>query len=256
MAATKENTKRTKNEESPLKWYESWTFLLVLCITVPILLRSFFYAPFHIPSGSMKSTLLIGDYIFVSKFAYGYSRYSFPLSLRLFEGRALNKKPKRGDVIVFRLPSNPKIDYIKRLVGMPGETIQVKKGILYINNKKVPRKRIDDFIQTNQKGSKILIKQYIETLPNGLSYHILDQHLNGRLDNTEKYKIPPGHYFFMGDNRDNSQDSRVLGEVGYVPEENLAGRADIIFLSAKSSVWKFWNWLNTFRENRFFKEID
>lgn len=238
----------------PVPFYETWTFLIFFCIVVPLLIRSFFYTPFHIPSGSMKSTLLVGDYIFVSKYAYGFSRYSFPLSPPLFEGRVSAKEPERGDVIVFRLPTDTDVDYIKRLIGLPGDKIQVVEGELYLNGGRVKREPIGDFADEERGGQRIT--RYIETLPNGRSYEILDEVQNGTLDNTPIYTVPPGHYFFMGDNRDNSTDSRVLKTVGYVPAENLVGRAEIIFLSVRDSLWKVWTWLETMRKDRFFTEIE
>lgn len=200
----------------------------------------------------MKSTLLEGDYVFVSKYSYGYSRYSFPLGLPLFEGRVWEEQPERGDVVVFRFPSDPRINYIKRLIGMPGDTIQVLGGVVYLNDEALPKKRVENFIDIDEEGNRTEIPRYIETLPNGRSYHVLDQYANGPLDNTRKYTVPEGHYFMMGDNRDNSQDSRVLDLVGYVPFENLMGPARMIFISSNGSLLKFWNWLDTLRFGRFF----
>lgn len=237
------------------KFYETWTFLLLFCVVLPLLIRSFLYSPFHIPSGSMKSTLLIGDYIFVSKFSYGYSRYSLPLSPDLFEGRIWFTPPKRGDVIVFRLPSTPSEDYIKRLIGLPGDTIQVKHGIVYLNGQALPREYIDNFEDKDFYGEPIIAKRYRETLPNGVSYTVLDEKEHGSLDDTDVYTVPQGHYFFMGDNRDNSLDSRVLEVVGYVPEENLVGHAERIFISAEPPFWMIWRWVSTLRLERFFTPI-
>lgn len=228
---------------------------LVIAVFFALLFRSFFFEPFYIPSGSMKSTLLIGDYVFVSKYTYGYSRYSFPLGLNIFEGRKLDSKPERGDVIVFKLPKDPSVNYIKRLVGMPGDTIQVKENILYINGQPIPRKRIKNFLDADSKGNSTEIPSYIETLPNGVSYVTLDQNPDGPLDNTDIYTVPEKHYFFMGDNRDNSQDSRVLASVGYVPEENLLGPAKIIFFSSGAKLLEILNWIPGLRTDRFFKKI-
>jgi len=220
-------------------------------------IRAFAYEPFSIPSGSMKPTLLVGDYLFVSKFSYGYSRFSLPLSLPLFSGRIMFTEPKRGDVVVFRLPIDTDKDYIKRFVGLPGDTIQVKQGILHINGKAVKRERVDDFLIDNGFGSVRRVPRYIETLPNGVKHFINEeQGDNGSSDNTRVYKVPAGHYFAMGDNRDNSSDSRFLDRVGYVPRENIVGRAEVKFFSVDGDGWKFWQWPTTARFERFFDGIE
>lgn len=233
---------------------ELWEIIRSLGIAVIIALafRSLLFEPFYIPSGSMKSTLLEGDFVFVSKYSYGYSRYSFPLGLPLFEGRVLEDNPKRGDVAVFRLPSNPGINYIKRIIGFPGDKIRVVEGVVYLNGKAIPRERVENFIDIDQEGNRVTIPRYRETLPNGLSYYVLDQDSNGSLDNTKTYTVPEGHYFMMGDNRDNSTDSRVTEQVGYIPFENLMGPARVIFLSVNGSLLHFWKWFNTLRFERFF----
>lgn len=243
----------TDNVKKQKSWVDSWSFLILFCILLPLALRSFFYAPFHIPSGSMKPTLLVGDYLFVSKFAYGYTRYSMPFSPALFEGRIFTegRAPARGDVVVFRLPSNTSIDYVKRLIGLPGDRIQVLSGELYLNGQKLSRIPAPSF--TDSDGAKI--PAYVETLPNGVSYTVLDQQLFGPLDNTPEYVVPPKHYFMMGDNRDNSQDSRVLSLVGYVPEENLVGRADIVFFSLKYPFLYLWKWIDGLRPERTLQKI-
>lgn len=237
---------------------ESSEFIKVLAFAVILaaLFRSLLFEPFHIPSGSMKNTLLVGDYLFVSKYAYGYSHYSFPMSLPLFKGRVLASQPKRGDVAVFRLPSNPRIDYIKRVIGLPGDTIQVIDGALFINGKEVPRKRVEDFIEKGPFDTVSEIHRYKETLPNGVTHDILDETPLGMFDDTEPYVVPEGHYFMMGDNRDNSLDSRSE-EVGFVPEENLIGRAEFIFFSTDGSakLWQIWRWIPSFRFERFFTII-
>ncbi len=243
-------------EKKPLRFYERWPFLIVVCVTLAVSLRSCLYTPFHIPSGSMKSTLLVGDYIIASKFAYGYSRFSFPFSPNLFQGRIFEKEPKRGDVIVFRLPSNPSVDYIKRLIGLPGDVIQVKHGVLYINSKPVSRKRIEDYEEEEEDDLFLIYDRYIETLPEGVSYEVLDQYQDSALDNTAPYVVPSHHYFFMGDNRDNSQDSRVLEKVGFVPAENLVGRAEVVVLSNPTPFWKLWEWPFYLRTDRFWRIIN
>jgi signal peptidase I len=206
----------------------------------------------------MVPTLLIGDYLFVSKFSYGYSRYSLPLGLPLFNGRILLHSPERGDVAVFKLPTDNSTDYIKRVIGLPGDHIQMKNGILYINDQPCPRKRIDDYLYREGNGSVILLTQYIETLPNGRQHLIIKMGDNGPLDNTQVYNVPPGEYFMMGDNRDNSQDSRVLSAVGYVPAENLVGRAEFIFFSIDGSTrfWELWKWPFAIRYSRLFHGVN
>jgi len=201
-----------------------------LLVLSPLLIRTFLYQPFNIPSGAQKPTLLIGDYIFVSKSSYGYTHYSLPFSPRLFSGRIFASEPKRGDVVVFRVPKDDTIDYIKRVIGLSGDRVQMINGHLHINGEPVKREQIEDFIDI-EDGRTTRVKRWRETLPNGVSHETLDLIENGYYDNTPVYQVPPGHYFMMGDNRDNSTDSRVMSQVGYVPFENLIGRADIIFFS-------------------------
>lgn len=246
--AKKPAAKSAKNHEKQ-GFFHSWTFVILVCVVLPLLFRSLFYAPFHIPSGSMKSSLLIGDFIFVSKFEYGYSRYSFPLGLKLFDGRINAKQPERGDIIVFRPPPTPKIDFIKRLIGLPGDRIKMVDGMLYINGKAVPRERIDDFIDEKEDGSVKRIKQYVEILPGGVRHFILDEDPFGQLDNTDEFVVPEGHYFFMGDNRDNSSDSRTK-VVGMVPFENLVGKAKVVVFSNHASIIEPWKWFTSFRSGR------
>ena len=242
------NRKKEKKKES----FGELTRSLFFAIILAMIFRSFLFEPFYIPSGSMKSTLLVGDYVFVSKYKYGYSRYSFPFGPPIFDGRKLAaNEPQRGDVVVFKLPTNTSTNYIKRLIGLPGDEIQVTEGVLYLNGKEVTRERIDNFIDSDGKE----IPQYIETLPSGVSYQVLDEKYNGGLDNTGIYKVPDDHYFFMGDNRDNSQDSRVLNHVGFVPKENLLGPANIIFSSTSANLFKFWEWISGFRSDRFLNSV-
>src|ERR1700674_5883894 len=211
-------------------------------LIIALVIRTFLFQPFNIPSGSMKATLLVGDYLFVSKFSYGYSHYSLPFSPPLFSGRIWSAEPQRGDVVVFRLPKDDSIDYIKRVVGLPGDRIQMINGLLHINGEPVKRERIEDFV-TDENGRTERIRRWHETLPNGVSYVTLELTQQGLLDNTPVYQVPTGHYFMMGDNRDNSQDSRVLSEVGYVPFENLIGRAQLIFFSIRGEhAWAIWTW--------------
>jgi len=235
---------------------------VIYAVLIALCIRTAAYEPFNIPSGSMIPTLLVGDYLFVSKFSYGYSRHSLPLSLPLIPGRIFYTRPERGDVAVFKLPSDNKTDYIKRLIGLPGDTIQMRGGRLYINGKIVPRRRIEDFLDDEIPGRVRGIPQYIETLPNGRTHRILEMSDEGPLDDTPAFKVPPGHFFAMGDNRDNSLDSRVpnrsgLGGVGFVPLENLVGRAEVMFFSTDGTAawWEIWGWLPAMRFNRFFQPV-
>jgi signal peptidase I len=207
--------------------------LTIALLLSPFLIRTFLFQPFNIPAGSMKPTLLVGDYIFVSKYSYGYNSYSFPFSppLALISGRIFATEPDRGDVVVFRLPKDPSTDYVKRVIGLPGDRIQMINSVLHINGTPVRRERIEDFVETDDNGREVQIKQWRETLPNGVSHPTLDMIDNGFYDNTKEYRVPAGHYFMMGDNRDNSSDSRVENQVGYVPAENLIGRVQIMFWS-------------------------
>ena len=205
--------------------------IIVEALVLALLVRTLLFQPFNIPSGSMEDTLRIGDYLFVSKYAYGYSRFSLPFGPHLFDGRIWSAPPKRGDIVVFKLPRDDKTDYIKRVIGLPGDKIQVQHSILYINGQAVPREKIGPVT-----ADGVQYTQYWETLPNGVKFKVLDRETDGLLDNTQVYEVPPGEYFMMGDNRDNSTDSRVPptdGGVGYVPFENLVGRAEIIFFSVR-----------------------
>ena len=247
----------SKSRESALSG--SWEVIKIVlqAFVLALIIRNFFYQPFNIPSGSMKSTLLVGDYLFVSKLSYGYSRYSFPFGLNLFSGRVFAGEPKRGDIIVFKQPLDNSTDYIKRLIGLPGDTIQMRAGVLYINGKAVPKRRVADFVYRNRFGSVIRVPRYEETLPEGRKYFVLDEEPNGGLDSTIEFKVPPGKYFMMGDNRDDSQDSRKMDVVGFVPYENLVGRAEIIFFSAdeSSSLLEPWRWPFTIRWGRIFQMV-
>jgi signal peptidase I len=236
-------------------WWET-VRTLVYAVAIALAVRTLLYEPFNIPSGSMKPTLLIGDYLFVSKFAYGYSKHSLPFSLPLFEGRLFGSLPERGDVVVFKLPSDNRTDYIKRIVGLPGDELQVIDGILHVNGEPAARVRVEDFHDDDGTTNGSLAR-YRETLPDGKSFDVLDLSARGSLDNTKVYKVPEGHVFAMGDNRDNSLDSRVDG-VGFIPIENLIGRAEIIFFSTNGSarLWEIWKWPATVRYGRMFHLID
>lgn len=208
-------------------WWEI-VKIVIHAIILAMIVRIFIIQPFNIPSGSMQSNLLIGDYLFVSKFSYGYSKYT--LGTDLIKGRLFESKPERGDVAVFKLPRDSSQDYIKRVIGLPNDRIQMIGGVLHINGKPIRKKRVGQFVE--EEGDRP-IARFEETLPNGMKYFVLDAvPQNGRIytDNTEEYIVPEGHYFMMGDNRDNSADSRDP-EVGFVPLENFVGKAKIIFFS-------------------------
>ncbi|MDX1974065.1 MAG: signal peptidase I [Rickettsiales bacterium] len=230
---------------------------VVIAVLLAVIFRSFLFEPFHIPSGSMKNNLLVGDYLFVSKYSYGYSRYSFPFGFRFFDGRiGTDERPKRGDVIVFRLPRAPRIDYIKRVIGLPGDQIQVTNGVLYINGNRVDKRAIDDFNDDEQTNNVKPIPRYEETLPEGKVIAVLDEMRHSEADDTGIFIVPEKHYFVMGDNRDNSRDSR-FDEVGYIPEENIVGKAEIIVFSSNGSAR--WinpiSWVTSLRFGRFFQLI-
>lgn len=230
----------------------------MIAILLALIVRTFLFEPFNIPSSSMVPNLLVGDYLFISKYSYGYSRHSFPFGIAGFEGRINAGLPNRGDVIVFKLPTNTNIDYIKRLVGLPGDTIQMINGRLYINDEIVPREAKGMTEYKKEGGLTTKVMQYTETLPGGTEHTIYEESDRAPLDNTEKYKVPEGHYFMMGDNRDNSQDSRVITHVGYVPYDNLEGRAEFLFFSTDGSahIFEFWKWPSAIRWSRLFHTIE
>lgn len=228
-----------------------------LAIFIAVVIRSFAMEPFRIPSGSMYPTLRVGDYLFVSKYAYGYSRYSFPFGMPLFKGRILYTEPQRGDVVVFKFPQNPHTDFIKRIVGLPGDKVQVKEGRLYINDVIVPRSGDERYVIDEYVSFPEFYHKYEETLPNGKKHKILEISDEERMvDNTEEFIVPEDSFFMMGDNRDRSDDSRI--RVGFVPKENLVGKAKFIFFSHsdKGSLIKPWTWFGAIRWGRFFTGIE
>ena len=232
---------------------------VLIAVVIALVVRSFAFEPFNIPSGSMIPTLLVGDYLFVSKFSYGYSRYSLPLGLNLFQGRILAHLPERGDVAVFRNPKEVNVDFIKRIVGLPGDHIQMIGGILHINGVPVKRDRITDYADKDRDGVFSRSLQYEETLPNGKQHPIIEYYGdNGPADNTQDYVVPEDHYFMMGDNRDNSSDSRFLDRVGYVPFENLVGKAQFLFFSWDNTVswWQVWKWPTAIRYGRLLNSVE
>jgi len=246
---------------------ESWletVKTIFYALLIALVIRTFFFQPFNIPSGSMESTLLVGDYLFVEKFAYGYSRNSFPFRAwpvgGWMHGRLFGSDPKRGDVVVFKMPNknSPEYmeDFIKRVIGLPGDHVQVLNGVLYLNGRAVPKVPVAPYVETDPFGFTHQVPRFRETLPNGVSYTVLDREPQSGEDNTQEFVVPPGHYFMMGDNRDNSDDSRL--DVGYVPAEDLVGRAEFRFFSIdESAVWyKPWTWPGAIRYRRMFTPID
>ena len=228
-------------------------------LLIALFLRVIFFQPFTIPSASMEPTLIEGDYIIVSKWSYGYSRHSIPFSPPIFKGRILEQAPERGDVIVFKLPRDGRTDYIKRLIGLPGDRIQMRQGKLFINGKELPRTALPPVMVDSGYGFTRSVERYMETMPNGKSYVTYDYGPDGEVDNTDTFVVPEGHYFFMGDNRDNSLDSRVPEEigVGFVPADHLVGKAQIIMLSwdKEASLFKPWTWVMDANPSRFFNLI-
>jgi len=247
---------------------ESWGETLrtvFYAVLIAIGIRTFAWEPFNIPSESMLPTLQVGDYLFVSKYAYGYSKHSFPFSMGPFSGRFLESPVKRGDVAVFKLPRDNSTDYIKRIVGLPGDKIQVTNGVLSVNGVAVPKVATKSypyhsFPYDERYGFARNLPTFVETLPNGVKHLTYDLAPSGATDDTDVFEVPAGNYFAMGDNRDNSTDSRVsLQEygVGFVPAENLVGRAEVIFFSTNgsSSWWQIWKWPSTIRWHRLFQTI-
>ena len=230
---------------------------LLAALFIAILIRSFIFQPFYIPSSSMEPTLLVGDRIFVSKYIYGYSKHSLPFSPNVSNKRYFSKSPKQGDLVVFKTPADNRTDYIKRLIGMPGDTIQFVNGDLIINDKRIERTQAENIKNIKCGKFKLETNSYVETLPNGTK-HLVVYKKQGSLQNSKIFKVPQDHYFLLGDNRDCSKDSRYLDSVGYVSTLNLVGEAEIIFFSNDtniSSLFKFWNLDKSFRLERLFKVL-
>ena len=230
---------------------------LFYALIIALLIRSFIFQPFYIPSSSMEPNLLIGDRLFVSKYSYGYSRHSLPFSPKILDHRIFKRTPRRGDVIVFKTPADNRTDYIKRLIGIPGDTVEIINGDLYLNDIKIIKKKINSSLIIKCGSENINAIFFEETLPNGKTY-LVAYRTEGSMIKSDRYVVPSNHYFFMGDNRDCSKDSRFLSSVGYVNFNNLVGKARLIFFSndqSKGSFFKFWKWNESLRINRFFKEI-
>jgi len=254
---TEEATERQSKPEKKGDTWQDNVRIFVIAAVIAIVIRSLFFQPFNIPSSSMKPTLLIGDFLFVSKFSYGYSRHSFPFSPPLFEGRTSERGPARGDVVVFKLPSDGRTDFIKRVIGLPGDKIQIKNGVVWLNGEALKRQQLSDFEELRRDASPIKVRRFRETLPNGRSYVTLDQTDGSPADNTGVYEVPARHYFMMGDNRDNSTDSRFVRYVGFVPQENLVGPAQFLFFSFddRTRFWEVWRWPFSVRLSRLFDVV-
>ena len=231
---------------------------LFYALVIAIIIRSLLIQPFYIPSSSMEPVLLVGDRLFVTKYSYGYSKHSFPFSPPIFKGRIISNKPKRGDIVVFKTPADNRTDYIKRLIGLPGDRVQFIDSNLYINNSEIIKSRISksDKIYCGKKNINVFT--FEELLPNGKKHNTVYLK-NYSFQNSDLFIIPEDHYFFLGDNRDCSKDSRFLTSVGYVHKDNLVGKAQFIFFSSDKSIgsiFSFWKWNKSIRFNRFFKKIN
>jgi len=230
---------------------------IIYALIIALIIRSFLFQPFYIPSSSMEPNLLVGDRLFVSKYSYGYSRHSLPFSPNITQKRYFSKNPERGDVVVFKTPADNRTDYIKRLIGLPGDTLQIIEGELYLNSQKIQRDKVEITFNINCGNRKLDINAFEELLPGGERY-IAVYNKEGTMQNTDKFIVPDEHYFFMGDNRDCSKDSRFLSSVGYVTFNNLVGKASMIFFSndkKKGNFFEFWKWHKSIRIDRFFNKV-
>ena len=230
---------------------------IIYALIIALIIRSFLFQPFYIPSSSMEPNLLVGDRLFVSKYSYGYSRHSLPFSPNITQKRYFSKNPERGDVVVFKTPADNRTDYIKRLIGLPGDTLQIIEGELYLNSQKIQRDKVEITFNINCGNRKLDINAFEELLPGGERY-IAVYNKEGTMQNTDKFIVPDEHYFFMGDNRDCSKDSRFLSSVGYVTFNNLVGKASMIFFSndkKKGNFFEFWKWHKSIRIDRFFHKV-
>ena len=240
------------------KFFIENTKTLFYALIIAVIIRSFLIQPFYIPSSSMEPNLLVGDRIFVTKYTYGYSKHSFPFSPPIFKGRIMSNNPKRGDVVVFKTPADNRTDYIKRLIGLPGDIIKFQDANLYLNNSEIIKSKIQKKNRTFCGRKEINVSFFEEILPNGKKYNTVYLK-NFTLQNTDTFKVPENHYFFLGDNRDCSKDSRFLSSVGYVHQDNLVGKARFIFFSSDrsiGSIFSFWKWNKSLRFDRFFTKIN
>ena len=230
--------------------------IIVQALVIALVFRTFAFEPFSIPTASMQSNLMIGDYILASKYSYGYSRYSLPYSEVPWNGRIMGNAPQRGDIAVIR-PVPQSENYVKRVIGLPGDQVQMIDGRLTINGETVPREQVGTVVDRDSTGVEIPVIEYRETLPNGVSYITQEISDNAQFDNTGVYTVPPGHYFMMGDNRDRSLDSRSLSSVGYVPFENFVGKAEWRFFSITDNIppWQIWRWPGNVRFDRMFTSV-
>lgn len=248
-------TKAGKKAKSGRSELRDTIIVIIEALLIAVVFRTFLYQPFSIPTASMQSTLMIGDYFIANKYIWGYGKFSFPIPVP-FTGRIMGREPDRGDVAVFRpVPQNE--DYIKRVIGLPGDTIQMRDGRLYINGTMVEREEIGTATDTDSYGMSVPVTVYRETLPNGVVHTIQEISDTGPLDDTGEYVVPAGHFFMMGDNRDRSQDSRVLNAVGYVPYGNLIGKAEARFFSITDNLppWQIWQWPANVRWDRMFQSV-
>lgn len=258
MTMSERERKHAESEDKKEGGFLEALRIIFHALLLALVVRTLLFQPFNIPSGSMIPTLLVGDYLFVSKFSYGYSRHSLPFSPPILSGRVWSDSPERGDVAVFKLPRDDSSDYIKRVIGLPGDTVQMIDGVLYLNGQPVEREKIADFVTEDGFGRRVAVEQFRETLPSGTSYLTLDIDRQSFSDNTQLFTVPEGHYFMMGDNRDNSSDSRFASGVGFVPFENFVGKAQVIFFSIEGDArfWEFWKWPTSIRWDRLLQSVD